>query len=99
MCPPYLFVSALPALVLRFSPDLKSLGMQSLKLYILEIEVEDRMEILIFEALILNLWHDGDTVTFSLLTNAALRQKWMEKNVTLKNVNVKPHYVALLIAP
>lgn len=38
-------------------------------------------------------------MTFSVLTNAALRQKWMEKNVTLKNVNVKPHYVTLLIAP
>lgn len=49
--------------------------MESQKRYILEIEVEDRMEILIFEALILNLWHDGDTVTFSVLTNAALRQK------------------------
>lgn len=26
MCPPYLFVSAFPALVLRFSPDFKKFG-------------------------------------------------------------------------
>lgn len=66
---------------------------------ILEINVEDKIEILVFEVLFLNFWKNGNLLTFSELTNNVFRQKCKQKNVKLKNVNFNLFYVTLLKTP